>query len=63
VRPPLNEDLSPDDFKTFRWLKAELIDFCRARGLPTDGNKHHIRKRVARYLTAQRAVNRMKSPE
>lgn len=58
MRPPLNENLTPDEFNEFRWLKAELIDFCTSRGLPIDGNKHRIRKRVAAYLAAQRTINR-----
>ncbi|MEM6526763.1 MAG: hypothetical protein AAF653_00635 [Chloroflexota bacterium] len=58
MRPPLNEHLTPEAFNEFRWLKAELIDFCKARGLPTDGNKHRIRKQVAGYLAAQRTIDR-----
>ena len=58
MRPHLNDSLSPEAFKSFRWLKAELIDFCQERGLPADGNKHAIRRRVASYLAAQRTVER-----
>lgn len=58
MRPILDENLTPEDFQEFRWLKAELVDFCRQRGLPVDGGKHHIRRRVAGYLAAQRAIKR-----
>lgn len=58
MRPELQTGLSPEAFNDHRWLKAELLDFCRAHGLPTDGNKHRIRRRVAGYLAAQRAVER-----
>jgi hypothetical protein len=58
VRPNLDDSLSLEAFQSFRWLKAELVDFCRKRGLAVDGNKHAIRRRVAGYLAAQQAVDR-----
>jgi len=58
MRPDLDNGLSPDTFKVHRWLKAELLDFCREHDLPTDGSKHHIKRRVAGYLAAQRRIMR-----
>lgn len=49
-RPPLSADLSPSDFRAHRWLKAELIDFCEQFSLPTDGNKHTLKRRVMAFL-------------
>ncbi len=57
MRPNLDEKLSVQAFNEFRWLKAELIDFCVQHGISTEGSKHHIRRRVASYLAAQRRLN------
>lgn len=50
-RPELNRDISETDFRTFYWLKRELIDFCRRHGLPTSGSKFDLTDRIATFLS------------
>ncbi|HBG39836.1 MAG TPA: hypothetical protein DDW85_00310 [Porphyromonadaceae bacterium] len=49
-KPPLNEQLSIQDFRDFYWLKEELIAFCRTAGLSTRGAKKELAERIASYL-------------
>lgn len=49
-RPTLEPGLAPTNFRQHRWLKTELQDFCAAHGLPTDGGKHALLRRVAAFL-------------
>lgn len=50
LRPELNEQLSPADFKNHYWLKRELIAFCRSKSIPTSGGKLEITSRIVEYL-------------
>ena len=34
-RPTLELGVEAQDFLAFYWLKSELVEFCRANGLPT----------------------------
>ena len=49
-RPPLDPRLSPDDFRSFYWLKEELVAFCRAFGLPSTGSKEQISANIELFL-------------
>lgn len=49
-RPILDKTVDADVFCDFYWLKEELIDFCRANGLPASGGKADIAERIATYL-------------
>lgn len=49
-RPPLNGQLSPDDFLSFYWLKEELLQFLRGQGLSTAGSKQELTARISQYL-------------
>jgi len=49
-RPPLNKQISLDDFNSFYWLKKELTDFCKKEKLSTQGGKLEITKRIEHYL-------------
>ena len=49
-RPPLDLEISVDDFLAFYWLKSELVEFCRVNGLPTSGSKGELTERVAHFL-------------
>lgn len=50
-RPILNNDLSENDFRSYYYLKKELIAFCKENHLPTSGNKIELTNRIAEYLT------------
>jgi hypothetical protein len=55
TRPPLTSQLAADDFRSFYWLKAELLAFCREQGLSTSGSKADLADRIALFLdTGQR---------
>ncbi len=49
-RPPLELGIEASDFLAFYWLKSELVEFCRANGLPTSGSKIDITERIAHFL-------------
>ena len=49
-RPQLSRNLTCDSFKSFYYLKEELVDFCRAEGLQTTGSKEVLNERIATYL-------------
>lgn len=51
TRPPLTPDLLASDFLSFYWLKQELLDFCRAEALSTQGSKGDLTERIATFLT------------
>jgi len=59
-RPALIANLEASEFLRWYWLKADLIAFCRERGLPTAGSKQEITQRVAEHL-AGRAVPTVRS--
>lgn len=46
----LTNDLSPDEFREYYFLKEELKDFCRSEGLKISGNKQDLEKRIIHYL-------------
>jgi SAP domain-containing new25/Domain of unknown function (DUF6434) len=50
-RPPLDSNISAEDFKAFYWLKEELMGFCRGYGLPTSGSKQVLTERIVVFLT------------
>jgi hypothetical protein len=49
-RPTLNKDIPVEDFKSFYWLKEELVNFCREIGLSTAGGKIELAGRIAKFL-------------
>ncbi len=49
-RPILNKHLSSVTFREFYYLKEELVDFCKAEGLPSRGGKIELTDRIANYL-------------
>lgn len=50
TRPRLAVGLSTTTFRKCYWLKAELMDFCQAQGLPVSGSKEQLAERIARFL-------------
>lgn len=49
-REDLTKNLDSETFRKFYYLKAELVDFCRANGLSTAGGKREITERIAFFL-------------
>jgi len=49
-RPDINSKLNGDTFRSFYYLKEELMSFCKTNGLPTSGGKIEITDRIAYYL-------------
>lgn len=49
-RPYLDNQLDGKTFRSFYYLKDELVDFCRRNGLPTSGAKLEIADRIAHFL-------------
>ena len=49
-RPYLDNQLDGKTFRSFYYLKEELVDFCRKNGLPTSGGKLEITDRIAHFL-------------
>lgn len=58
ARPVLTPQLSADEFRSFYWLKAELLAFCREQSLSTSGSKADLADRIALFLnTGERLVS------
>lgn len=49
-RPILNTNLDSDTFRSYYYLKEELIEFCRNNGIPTSGGKIELTDRIAYFL-------------
>ncbi len=50
ARPELNDKLDADTFRSYYYLKQELIDFCRKNALPVSGGKRELTDRIACFL-------------
>ena len=57
-RPALTRASSEADFKAWYWLKAELVAFCRAEGLPASGSKHELEATISAYLASRELPSR-----
>ena len=60
-RPGLSKEIDAAAFRSFYYLKQELIDFCRENGLPTSGSKAEITDRIAAFLDTGKAPAAKKS--
>ena len=49
-RPDINSKLDVNTFRSFYYLKEELVNFCKSNGLPTSGGKIEITDRIAAFL-------------
>ncbi len=49
-RLELNKRTDTAAFRSFYYLKQELIDFCRENGLPASGSKSELTDRIAHFL-------------
>ena len=55
-RPILDRQLDSDTFRSFYYLKEELVCFCRENQLPVTGGKKELTERVAHYLDTGEAM-------
>ncbi len=49
-RPRLCKELDSKTFKSYYYLKEELLNFCRENDIPTTGGKVELTERIALYL-------------
>ena len=49
-RPDLNKELDGETFRSFYYLKEELVEFCRDNNLPVSGGKIELTDRIACFL-------------
>lgn len=49
-RPELNKKPDAATFRSFYYLKRELIDFCKENGLPASGSKAELTDRITYFL-------------
>ena len=49
-RPELNKETDTAAFRSYYYLKQELIDFCRKNALPVSGGKRELTDRIACFL-------------
>ena len=49
-RPELSKSLDGDTFRSYYYLKEELVEFCRQNNLPVSGGKIDITNRIAHFL-------------
>lgn len=67
-RPVLDRNLDGKTFRSFYYLKEELIDFCRGNDLPVCGGKLELIDRIAWFLdtgeilSAPKATKKSKLP-
>ena len=49
-RPKLSKELNSAVFRSFYYLKEELVNFCRENNLPVSGGKLELTDRIALFL-------------
>ena len=49
-RPRLDKSIDSTTFRSYYYLKEELVDFCRQNNLPVSGGKIEITDRIANFL-------------
>jgi hypothetical protein len=50
ARPPLDDGIGASDLCDYYWMKAELVDWCRRRGIPSGGGKLELIERMTRFI-------------
>lgn len=56
-RPELNKELDGKTFRSFYYLKEELVDFCRENNLPISGGKIELTDRIACFLDTGKVLS------
>ena len=54
-RSKLDKKTSSTAFRSYYYLKQELVDFCRKNGLSTSGGKAELTERIACFLDTGKA--------
>ena len=49
-RPEFNRQLDGQTFRSYYYLKDELVAFCRENNLPVSGGKLELTERIAYFL-------------
>ena len=49
-RPKLTRDTDAAEFRSYYYLKEELVRFCRENGLPASGGKEELTERISSFL-------------
>ena len=62
-RPTLDKQMSGEAFKSYYYLKEELIAFCRHEGLQVTGGKIEMTNRIAHYLDTGEMLSSKASPK
>lgn len=60
-RPNLDRNLDEKTFRSYYYLKSELVDFCRKNNLPISGGKIVLTDRVAYFLATSKVLNNTKN--
>ena len=56
-RPALDKQLDGAAFRSYYYLKEELVDFCRKYKLPVSGGKMEITERIACFLDTGKVLS------
>ena len=60
-RPELNRSLDGQTFRSYYYLKEELVAFCRENNLPVSGGKIELTDRIAHFLDTGTVLNAPRS--
>ena len=55
-RPDLNKELDGETFRSFYYLKEELVEFCRDNNLPVSGGKIELTDRIKEQISKGKIV-------
>ena len=50
MRPELKAGMNAEEFRSYYYLKEELVSFCRENSLPVSGSKRELTERIAHFL-------------
>ena len=58
TRPEFNKELDGKTFRSYYYLKEELVDFCRKHHLPVSGGKIELTDRIAHFLDTGKVLKK-----
>ncbi len=56
ARPELSRKLEEQTFRSYYYLKKELVEFCRENELPVSGGKIELTDRIAGFLDTRKIL-------